>query len=400
MRQMTGERLTILPSGTLAWVLPNGKVYPFVGGGALGVRDTRQLVTLTGWDLEELKKHELQDGTTFDVVVSQMNAALAALNGEIYGDPLYSSLVSYTDQPEMEYRVGVSNGFERFTEYGRPDAQRADTAGHMLPLLSFDRALGWTWDYLRKARLTQIQADIADAIKDARAKYRVQILTRMLQRGDDSGVANGLGATGYSPGFCTAAANTEVDFRPPDFEGTVFDSNHEHYVSISGGKFTAAVFSDAYDELIEHGHEPPFDFVIGLSDKAEVEGLTGFVKVKDPLVDLGDDTASARLNAGEYIGTISSFRVKVVRAMPRYWGFGYKSYGPNSQRNPLRIRLQKGQTRPQIRAFPDPRSGAGAAYPLQYMMLFTEFGVGVADRTAATPRYVNSATWADGTPLG
>jgi len=29
-------------------------------------------------------------------------------------------------------------------------------------------------------------------------------------------------------------------------------------------------------------------------------------------------------------------------------------------------------------------------------MLFTEYGVGVADRTAATPRYVNSTTWADG----
>ena len=34
----------------------------------------------------------------------------------------------------------------------------------------------------------------------------------------------------------------------------------------------------------------------------------------------------------------------------------------------------------------------------QYMMFFTEFGVGVADRTNGTARYVNNAVWADGTP--
>jgi len=35
--------------------------------------------------------------------------------------------------------------------------------------------------------------------------------------------------------------------------------------------------------------------------------------------------------------------------------------------------------------------------PIQYLMLFMEFGIGVADRTAATPRDVNNTTWADGT---
>ena len=47
---------------------------------------------------------------------------------------------------------------------------------------------------------------------------------------------------------------------------------------------------------------------------------------------------------------------------------------------------------------PDPRAGSSGAYPLNYLMLFTEFGVGVADRTNGAPRYVNNTTWADGTP--
>jgi acyl-CoA thioesterase len=32
----------------------------------------------------------------------------------------------------------------------------------LLPLRAYDRGLGWTWDYLRRARTSQIQADIAE----------------------------------------------------------------------------------------------------------------------------------------------------------------------------------------------------------------------------------------------
>jgi hypothetical protein len=85
----------------------------------------------------------------------------------------------------------------------------------------------------------------------------------------------------------------------------------------------------------------------------------------------------------------------VVPGMPNYYGFGYKSYGQNSSRNPLKVRLQKGSTRPQAIAMPNPNSGG--RYPLQDIMLYTKFGVGVNDRTAGTTQYTNSGTWADGT---
>ncbi len=368
---------------------------------ALGNRDTASLGMLTGWDATELKKYELEDGTSFTTVAQMLGVAANGVASELYTDPIWSSLVSYTDMLEVEYRVGSSNGMGRYTEYGTPDPKRAQTEGHMLPLLAWDRGLGWTWRYLEKARMPQIQADIADAVKDVKDRYRIQLLTRLLQRGDDSGTYNGLGSSGYSPGFATAAASTSVDFTPPAYGGTAFTSDHEHYVGISGGAFTAAVFTDAKAELLEHGHEPPYNFLIGKSDESTVLGLTGFVKTAEQLVRLGDDTAvatfSTTYNDGRYaIGTISDFVVWVVPGIPQYYGVGYKSYGANSQRNPLRIRLPKGYNRPVVRVFSDPRSGAGAAYPLQYAMLFTEYGIGVADRTAATPRYVNSTTWADG----
>jgi hypothetical protein len=369
----------------------------------LGPRDTGQLVKLTGWDAAELLKFQLQDGTTYAAVVAQMNAALGAFNAELAADPLYSQLVSYTDMPEVEYRVGSANGFEEFTEYGRADAQRGETEGHMLPLKPFDRTLAWTWNYLRQARMPQIQADIADAIQDARNLYRVRILTRLLKRGDDSGKANGLGASGLSPGFATAAASTGVDFAPPAWGGNTFTTAHEHYVGIAGGVFSTAVFSDAVAELREHGHEPPYNCIIAEDDAETVRGLTGFVAAPELTVNYGNATTLAAVAGGaaapgvRAIGSIKETIVWVVAGMPRYYGFAWKTYGPNSQRNPLRIRVQKGQARPQVIAMPNPNAGNGT-HPLQDMMLFTEFGVGVGDRTNGTARYVNNTTWADGTP--
>jgi len=294
-----------------------------------------------------------------------------------------------------------------FTEYGRPDPQRGETQGHMLPLKAKDRSLEWTWDYLRKAHMGQIQADIAGGLNDIRTAWRTSILSRLLQRGDDSGTVNGLGATGYSPGFATTEASTAVDFVPPEFAGLEFANTHEHYVAIAGGAWTAAVFADIKAELREHGHEPPYMVIASTSDEATIRALAGFTEVDNLLLNYGDDTTRANLpvaaigssSAGGYfIGTIDDCAVRVVYGMPQYYGFAWKPKGSNNPMNPLRIRVQKGAPKgPFFQAFPDPRAG-GANYPLQNLMFFGEWGVGVGvDRTNGTARYNNNSTWADGT---
>ena len=124
--------------------------------------------------------------------------------------------------------------------------------------------------------------------------------------------------------------------------------------------------------------------MIGPSDRVTVEGLSKFTKTADPLVQYGSTVDRAAVTA-EYVGVIENFRVREVRGVPQYYGVGYKSYGPRSQRNPLRVRLGKNASAPQVTAMTDPRAG-NATSPLQNLMLFLEFGVGVMDRTAATPR--------------
>jgi len=368
-----------------------------------GVRDLSSLVMMTGWDATALQNFALQDGTTYAAVVAQLNAGLGALNAELFNDPLWASLVSYSDRPDIKYRVGAGSSMNKFTEYARADSERADREGHMAPLQKWDHSLGWTWSYLKEARADEVQMDIRNGLDAVRNRYRKMILGRLLQRGDDSGASKGLGTGGYSPGFATTAASTNVDFVPPDWGGNTFASTHEHYVPIAGGAFTAAVFTDANAELREHGHEPNYTFLIGSADAETVKGLTGFVGTASNLITYGNaaniaiGNSVATTPSGWYpIGTISDFLVYVVPGMPQYYGVGFKSYGPNSSMNPLRVRLEKGFTRPQVIAMPDPRSGSGA-YPLQAILLYTEMGVGVADRTAGTPRYVNNAAWSDGT---
>jgi hypothetical protein len=370
----------------------------------LGNRDLSNLVLPTGWDTAQLNALSLQDGTTYATVAGMLNSAVGGLNSMLFNDPIYNSLLSFTNDPIVQYNVGGADAAERHTEYGRPDAHRADLEGHMLPIDAWDRGLGWTWDYLRKANMRQVEADIAMAIAAFRNRWQLEILGRLFRRADVTGAAVGLGAGGISPGFATAAANTGVDYNPPAWGGTTFSTAHEHYVAIAGGVPTAAMFADIEAELREHGHFAPYDAWISPLDEAAVRLITGFYPIGSPMVNYGVNTAFANLtdgvdelNGSYYIGVIGNTRIRVMPRIPQYYVFGFKSYGNRSPRNPLVVRLGVGQTSPAVIAMTDPRAG-NATTPLQYMMLFFEFGVGVgADRTVATPRYVNNATWADAT---
>ena len=365
-----------------------------------GNRDTRDNVVLTGVDPALLENFRLRDGATYTQIVSMANAVLGGFNGGLTNDRFWSMLISFTDNPEVRYFTGNSASMVAHTEYGRPDPSRATRAGHMLPLRKWDHMLGWTSDYLEEARLTDIEADLAMAVEAAENRWRMSLLQRLLSRGDVSGAVNGLSTTGLSPGFATTAASTGVDFTPPTYGGVAFDNTHEHYVGITGGVFTTAVFTDAAAELREHGHEPPYEFAIGPSDEAAVTALAEFLSVNEALINAGVLSAQVTftgesINGKRAIGAIEGFRVWVVPGIPQYYGFGWKSYGANSVRNPLAVRVPEGASGPQLRLIRD-SNNPGIA-PVQNLMTQIAFGVGVGgDRTNGTSRYVNSATWADG----
>jgi hypothetical protein len=359
----------------------------------LGPNSLQQFVIPTYWDAATLEKFRLADGTTYAQLVADINAALALANADVLADPLNASLISVTTELSMEYGVGVSNGFQAHTEYGQPDAKRGSTTGHMLPLDGFDRGIGWTADFLRKARRAQIDQDIASAIRDLRDLWQKQILTRLFKS-----TYTAVGSAGRSMPLADGgvADSAYVPLPNPD-RAAAFTSAHDHIHHLNG--INQANLETAVLNLWEHGYDAPYDLLVSQADLASwtnTANVTGFVPRPDPMLRYGVTADLANVGVG-YVGAVDTdygaCRMRVSGRIPTtYWAV-YKSFGPLDARNPLVVRV-------------DPEYGPNAflksapanmVNPLQEAIIYVEFGVGVADRVAAAAYKNDAAAYADPT---
>jgi hypothetical protein len=350
----------------------------------LGPNDLKQWALPAGWDAARLMQVSLQSGETYEQLIGDITQGLAMANAALLSDPLVAGLISTTTEPAIEYACGVSNGFEDHTEYGTPDAKRGSTTGHMLPLNAYDRKLGWTWDFLRKARRAQIDNDVASGMLDLSDAWQKKVLTRLFKSTYDT-----VGSAGKSMPFADGgtADATWVPPSRPNRAGT-FAYTHNHFLRLDG--ITQANLESAVALLWEHGHDGPYDLLMAQADIAAwtaVATVTGWVKRPDAAIRYGTLTDLANV-AGDYLGVVeTSFGACRMRATGRvptkYWSV-YKSAGNLDQRNPLRV-------------YESPSYGLGCIllagdhirqFPLEQAILFFEFGVGVGeDRTAAVCVY-------------
>ena len=359
----------------------------------IGPNDLKQFAIPANWDASYLNRYRLIDGTDYDGLLSDIASALALQNAALLSDPLLSTMMSATDQIESEYGVGVSNGFEDHTEYGRPDPRRGKTTGHMLPLLSKDRAFGWTWDFLQKARRIQIDEDIASGMEDLRNVFAKMALTRHFKSTYDSV------GTGKSVPFADGgtADATYVPKHMPD-RAAPFDAAHTHLLRLDG--ITQANVETAVKHLWEHGHDAPYDLLAAMADIASWKDqttVTGFVPRAQGLIQYGSGQDLALVNP-EYIGAIETpygpVQVRFNARIPTTFWTVFKSYGRLDQRNPIRARF-------------NPRYGIGAVllagdhireYPLENAILYMEIGFGIGDRTnGVLVRNAGSSSYTDPT---
>ncbi|MFA6046183.1 MAG: hypothetical protein WC718_14460 [Phycisphaerales bacterium] len=352
----------------------------------LGVNSLQQFVIPTYWDAATLEKFRLADGTTYAQLVADINAALAIANADVLADPLNASLMSPTTELAVEYGIGVSNGFQTHTEYGKPDAKRGATTGHMLPLEGFDRGIGWTSDFLRKARRAQIDADIASAIRDLKDLWQQKLLTRLFKS-----TYTAVGSAGRSMPLADGgtADSTYVPLPRPD-RAAAFAYTHDHIHNLNG--ITQALLETAIGNLWEHGYDAPFDLVVAAADIASwvnTTNVTGFVAKASGLIRYGITADLAQVGA-DYIGVIDTkygeVRVRASGRIPTTYWAAYKSYGSLDARNPLVVRVDP-EYGPQ--AFLK-SAAAQMVDPLQEAIIYVEFGVGVQDRVGAVA-YINSA---------
>lgn len=343
----------------------------------LGFGDLKDTALPSLWDTGELEKIRLKDGTTMGEMEADVRAGLAQVNAALLSMPHYAALLSVNDDAELEYPIGVSNGVEEATEYGVPDPKRGATTGHMLPLKKWDRALGWTMMYLRGARAAKLDSDVASAIRDIRAHFQQQALTRLFKMEGEQ-----VGSTANASVPLADGGTTDSTYVPPDSpEGLTFDATHDHFLrhdAISDANFLLTI-----KHLQEHGHASPFDVIAARADAASWSALTGFKNPEWPgIVYHGSATERAAISEiSNYFGYIETdYGIARVWLTPRlptaYYGL-YKTYGAGDPRNPVVMRI-------------DPDTGFGWRLvpgnwinaPQLIAVMYAEYGFGIGeDRT-------------------
>lgn len=346
----------------------------------LGFADLKDTALPTLWDAAEIAKVRLAEGRSYDQLVADVNAGLRMLNGELLSMPHYGDLFAVQDSVEVEYPIGVSNGFEEATEYGVPTPKKGATSGHSLPIKPYDRAMGWTMMYLRNARATKLDADVRSAITDARNLWQQKLLARFFKSAGET-----VGSTSNASVPFVDAAATDTSYVPPQSpEGEAFASSHTHWLRLDG--ITQANLNTAVETLQEHGHKSPFEMIVARADIGSWSNKTNVTGYKNPewpgIVYHASATERAAIpEVSEYVGYVETdYGICRIWATPRvpttYWGL-YKAYGPGDPRNPLRVRINANLGFGYVLV-----PGNWINAPSQIAVAYTEFGVGIGeDRT-------------------
>lgn len=341
----------------------------------LGMNDLKQFALPAGWDGGELASYALADGTGYEQVLDSIAAGLAVANDSLLNDAIWGGMTFLTAEAALEYRSGAGNGMQERTEYQRADARRASTSGHMLPLKSYDRSLGWTFDFLRKARAAQLEADIADALYDVRDNWEKQLLTRFFSTHDHA-----IGS-GWDVPFVHSGSS--ISLTPPPYAGQSFSDSHDHFERLDSTAQAEALNAGA-KHLWEHGIFGPYNAIVPFADIATYTALSHFIKPDRGVEYLSTGSAApyaqAALNDERFIGMYESdyglIRLWITPHLPTNYLGLYKPYPGSDPRNPLALRFA-------------PDLGAGALlmrgesfrqYPLEHATLLHEFGVGVSNR--------------------
>lgn len=353
----------------------------------LGINDLKQFALPAGWDGDELAKYALADGTTYEQMVDSIAQGLALANEALLNDPIWGGMIAITEESALEYRDGTANGMSERSEYQRADARRAATSGHMLPIKSYDRSLGWTFDFLRKARAAQLTADVADALYDMRDNWEKQLLTRFFSNSE-----NAIGS-GYDVPFVNGSAD-DIVMTPPPYAGQSFANTHSHFERKATDAQSAALEAGA-KHLWEHGIFGPYNAILPFTDIATYSALANFIKPDRGVeyISVGSNAPYAQADLGDerFIGLYESdyglIRLWITPHLPSAYVGVYKPYGANDPRNPLRVRYASDL-------------GAGAVlmrgegfrqYPLEHAIVLHEFGVGVGNRLNGYACYFNGA---------
>ncbi|MCC6454196.1 MAG: hypothetical protein IT328_04585 [Caldilineaceae bacterium] len=370
----------------------------------LGARALIDRVIGTGLDASEILKFQMRDGRTAQEIVLEAAAMIGDVNEEL--SRIYGGLWFMTERDYARYANGESarSATPRKAEFKRADGVRASMIGHMLPLHDNEDAVEWTKLYLRDAYSEDITADLQLITDRWRNRVDQDAITRAL-----TNTENPIGSAGYDVGWAIGTG-VNVNYIPPQYGATVFDSSHSHYVVKDSA-------TQDYDDLVEammaelrhHGHMGTLTLLVSQTDVGEYAAFQTaglYVPLTPPGIQVisGNSnspvfTASGEINGipGELIGywkspTYGLAEIRSHARIPSGYAYMTKSYGVNNARNGLALRTHPAQG---FGLRVDPQVTRSINPELEFILFDGTHGVGVNDRINGVAGYIanGASTW-------
>jgi hypothetical protein len=373
-----GGKLPMTTGVRRIYDIERGISYPSIGGGDFGYNDTRDaLMTL--------------DGVTFEIIWDDLQNALAMYNRAV--SDFIDTMCYRTTQIGMQEVVPGTMKFERGTEYGRPDRQRANRfKSRGFPLDKFAMATGWTRDALLDMTQEEVDAQHTNVLVADNTNMLNEILRAAFN--DDTLVFEDkrAGTINVLPLY---NGDSEV---PPPFEGRTFAAPHTHYFATgampapystgnSNTVFNNYAAKLMLDSLREHGHYGSIIMYIATDLEDDIRNLTDaggnptFFEnwsYNNPNVVIAPASTRDTAAVGpEYIGVTNGMRVRVVTWMPAGYAFAWNSYGNNSRFSPFAFRESDNPLQRGLQLInPD----GNDTYPIIDSFYERWFGIGVLNR--------------------
>lgn len=367
----------------------------------LGARALIDLAIPTGIDGAEVLKFDMKDGRTAQEVIAEAAAMIGDVNTQLAAQ--YGGIWRMTESIWAQNTNGESARSEtpRKSEFKRADGVRASLIGHMFPIVDFEDAVEWTPLYLRDAIPDQITADLQLITDRWRNRVDKDIWTRALTKTE-----NTIGTAGYDVGWAIGTG-TNVNFIPPQYGATIFDSTHTHFKYYDDSSLD-------YDDMVEgmmaemrhHGYTGILSLFVAQADVAEYTAFTSaglFVPLQAPqfTVIAGSTNAPVRIASGELSGIPGDLigywqspayglaEIRTNARIPTDYAFLTKSFGVNNPRNGLAVRTHP---RGGFGLVVDPQVTMSINPELDYVLFKATHGIGVNDRLNGVAGYIaNSA---------
>lgn len=369
----------------------------------LGPRATVDLLfNVGGIDAGRILNFENANGMNVTEIMQQLGSALGTANEtlfERYGGLLYVTTDQFTRYRQGE---GTATSTPVKAEFSPAAMVRSAETGHMLPLREFEDALGWTYQYLRDAYPSQVDADIQLIVERWMNRIDLEILTRIFSETEYPQGASG----GYSVPWAIGTG-VNVPYIPPSWSDVDFDSTHSHFL-YANSTVTATALKSMLDNMIlqlrHHGFAGRLVALVSDADFGTWLTVDGFVKMQPPGFQIiqqagsTDSTAAVQVQAvtgeingfpgelfGYYNGSRGVVELRYWSRIPTGYIFLTKSYGTNNPQNGVALRLHPREPfglRPKIGVT------STLAPEIEYVQMRGMHGVGINRRLNGVAGYI------------